>query len=176
MVLIPIFVLAQKAPEGIGGLNWGDPIEKFKQLTNPSGFGLKDMGNDVKIGRRFISLGEVTYGNEPSMYSFYRDRFYSFAFPVNATQKHIAHKKYTVLRDSLKMKYGPPTEEKPLVLKINPNAPVGKVYIWKSGEVWIELEWNEMKYKGSLVYTYIPIMAESIRRDKESAEKTKDSL
>jgi len=76
LVLIPVFVLAQKAPEGIGGLNWGDSIEKFKELTNPSGFGLKDMGNDVKIGGRFISLGEVMHGNEPSMYSFYKDRFY----------------------------------------------------------------------------------------------------
>ena len=78
--------------------------------------------------------------------------------------------------DALILKYGEPTNKGPLVLKMNPKAIIGEECLWDLQTVLIRLYYNDTKDEGGLGYTYVPIYQERIKKEKEAAQKTKDSL
>ncbi len=173
-------LFAQDAPTGIGGLTWGDPIEKFQELKDPTGFGLKDMGNGIHVGGRWISLGDVACGITPSIYNFYMNRFYFFMFPIREKEKSLAIKKFGTLKEALISKYGAPSKQTPLPSDSTYSDQSTTEYQWNLRDVWIKLKWDTLTSKGSLSYCYVPILIEKVKndrgREKESLEKTKDSL
>ncbi len=161
----------QKAPEGMGGLKWGDSAEKFKELKDPVPWRLPDESSKEKtFGFRYIGLlGEVRTIGEAG-YGFNKNRFCFFTVKIDPRDLNI-------LKNALIMKYEKPTKETPLVLKINPNAKVGIQYAWTiEGIVIIRLSSNEIKKEVTLIYFYLPFSYEQFQEDKKSSEKTKDNL
>jgi hypothetical protein len=171
ILILSSLVSAQKAPDGIGGLKWGDSIEKFKELKDPTPWSLPEEGDRGKaLGFRHIGLLGDVRTMSMGGYGFDKNRFSYFTVKIDPRD-------LTILKNALIMKYGDPTKESPLVLKINPNAKVGIEYQWILEDiVMIGLSSNEIKKEVVLSYFYLPYARGNIQEDKKSSERTKDSL
>lgn len=183
--IVPSFGEAQKAiaPDSFLGFKWGSTIDEFIKLKDPgpepSYSGLSDqpidrftsLGSkkDIRIGKRWLSkIGEVDVGS--TGYLFNKNRFYM------AIVHFKENKNYRILKDALILKYGRPHKISPLILRVNPNSKGGEECSWEIETVWITLKFNELKNEGLLQYSYMPIIYEGLKEEKQEAEKTKDSL
>jgi hypothetical protein len=87
---------------------------------------------------------------------------------------------FDILLKALTIKYRKPNSITPLVLKINPNAEVGRAYTWVlENKVEISLRYNDMEERGingTLTYVYLPIWHEINRVRDRDAVSTKDKL
>jgi hypothetical protein len=150
-LLFPMNVFPQSAPEGIGGLKWEDSTLKFRELTDPSPDNLFNENKDGdRTGTRSLKkIGEIRTDGF-AMYSFFKDRFYSFMVKID-------QRDFNILKEALLSKYGKPKKEGIWLLE-------NKVVI----------RWNEEK--GSLIYIYGPIYKELLDARKSLSEKSKDAL
>jgi hypothetical protein len=146
-----MILLAQTAPDGMGGLKWEDSTAKFMELTDPPPDKLMDEkpdGNRVGI-RPIKKLGEIKTSGF-AMYSFFNDRFYNFFIKIDPVD-------LSLLKEALILKYGQSKDGKRWLLE-------KKVVITFDQE------------KSSLSYIYVPILSQIMKSKKGAAEKSKDSL
>jgi hypothetical protein len=179
----PVGAQAPTSPEGFLGFKWESSVAEYAKLQDPPPEVLNSNPlaslydrytnliekKEIRFGKRYLrKIGEVEVGT--TSYIFKRDKFCSADIDFKDERN------YRVLKEALILKYGQTKEISALSLKANPQTRVGEKCTWRLSSVLIELQYNEMSGEGKLYYSYLPVLLEGIKKEKEDIQKTKNAL
>lgn len=174
----------KSAIDGFCGLKWGGSKDDLIWRIDPNAYGTLIDDDSISFSSQDFNPRKPNSRNEwekigeapvtKYCFKFYKNRFYW------AYVRFPKHESFDIFLNALTMKYGKAQSVTPLVLKINPNATIGKQHSWTiENKVRIDLSYNNMEQggiNGTLDYSYLPIWNEINKRDQTRAKKTKDSL
>ena len=146
----------RKEPEGFRGIKWGTHIDKCKDLYF---LGVSDVWTRYQRNNENLKIGEATV--QQIEYYFYKNRFHS------ARVRFFGEQNLLDLRKTLSQAYGK---------GITHVRGYAVEYQWHGSKVDINIEYDNISKKGSLVYTYLPISAEVAEDRKKQAIEGKDAL
>lgn len=156
LLFMPIFSYAfQNEPDSFRGMKWGTSL---KDLTDMSvATGQKEDHLYVKKNDK-LQIGDADLTG--IRYGFYKDQFYSVWIRFDSFSN------FQKLKETLFQQYG--TGEK--------TNPFMDNYYWFGANVLIYLDYNSIAKRGSIMYSYKPIMEEKKKDDKDKAKKASGDL
>ena len=174
MVIVLLVVVndtyATDPPQGWLGIEFGSPREKLiAKGTDEYGAFVSDKKvgeNEILVFHHGVPISEKFYV-EAVCFDYFKNRLFSIsAFGMWGQD-------YKSLLNAITAKYGLfKTED---IQNVYGNT-IGIKHTWTIQTVQILLTYNRTKESVSLVYVYIPILADVIKDKKKEAEKDKDSF